>query len=123
MATWKILRGILQDKTARLVRHREEPKTKEGTKGIRLAEEGYFIPGDIIRTDKDLLSLNGSGPLKYEKIDNKSVMEDNEQAFGDLDGLSVAQLRKYAKEEGIDLETAVSKSEIVNTIRAALQEA
>ena len=123
MATFKILRGILQDKNAKLVRYREEPDAKDGTKGKRLAEEGYFIPGDIIRTDRDLNKLNGSGPRKYEKIDEKSVMEDDERVYGDLDTMTVAQLRKHAKEEGIDLETATSKEEIVNTIRAAMQEA
>lgn len=123
MATFRILRGILQDKKAKLVRYREEPNAKDGTKGERLAEEGYFIPGDVIRTDRDLNKLNGSGPRKYEKIDEKSVMEDDERVYGDLDTMTVAQLRKHAKAEGIDLETATSKEEIANTIRAVLQEA
>ena len=125
MATWKILRGILQeDSNTKLVSYREEPKDKDGTKGKRLAEEGYFIPGDIIRTNRDLNKLNSpGGPRKYEKIDEKSVIEDDERSYPDLDNMSVAQLRKHAKSEGIDLETATSKDEIANTIRAALQEA
>ena len=123
MATYKILRGVLQDKTAKLVRYRKEPDAKDGTKGVRLAEDGYFISGDVIRTDRDLEKRNRSGSIKYEKIDEKSVVEDDERSYEDLDTMTVAQLRKYAKAEGIDLETATSKEEIANTIRAALQEA
>lgn len=123
MATWKILRGILQDPAAKLVRHREEPDAKDGTKGVRLAEEGYFIPGDVFRTDRDLGSRNRSGYTKYEKLDDIPATEDAKQIIENLEDLTVAKLRKHAKEQGIDLETAITREEIVNTIRAALQEA
>ncbi len=127
MGTYRVLRGLYQDKTAKVVRLRDEPSDKDGVKGKRLCQENVFCPGDVIRTDRDLLKKNSPGSIKFERLEETVVTEDVSREYTNLEEelkeMTVAKLRKHAEAEGIDLGTATSKEEIINTIRAALQEA
>ena len=103
-----------------------------------------YKAGDIIETDMDLLKLNGREDKmrKFEKIGDPSEISSlqaeintlkaqlaelrgeapaDEDPDDGLEAMTVAELRRHAQEEGIDLDTATRKEEIINTIRSAME--
>ena len=118
MPIFRIRGGVLQDKNAKIVKFREVP---EGKTDERV--EGCFYAGDIVQTEKNLDELQGSARNKYERLYGMSEKDFANTSEDNLESMSVAELKRLAEEEEIDLGTAMKKAEIVNTIRSELQEA
>ena len=106
--TWKILRGVLQDKTVKPIALVEVP-------GIERVEgDGVYYTGDIIETDKDLSRHNTPSGQKFERL---STIQSIDDPVSDLNRMTVADLRALAEQEEIDLGDAHLKDEIIEAIR------
>jgi hypothetical protein len=86
-----------------------------------------YDPGDIVESEKDLLSLNGKvgslGP-KFELVHDDRLKATDKinvtgQSDDSLDGMTVAQLREMAESDSIDISSAKNKAEIIAAIRTA----
>lgn len=82
----------------------------------------------ITRTEKNGGFWNGNALVKEIETDNADFAESykgkegytvEEAAEPELDSLNVAQLKKYAKDHGIDLGEATKKEPILELIKAA----
>lgn len=60
--------------------------------------------------------IKGAKKADQPKIETVSKVEEPKSEEVDLDKLNIPQLRKYAKEKGIDLGSAKSKEEIIAVI-------
>ena len=88
MAKYRVLQGI----------YREDGRT--------------YTPGQVVETKMDL-SRQNRGSRKYERVEDDPAEQD-----AVLGPMTVLALRALAAEEGIDLETATKKDEIINTIKS-----
>lgn len=85
---------------------------------------------NVVETDVDL--VKAFGPDKFERLPDRialtEVIDQTTQSTvpvsdaDGLDGMTTKELRKHAEEMGLDVSTCSNKQELVNTIRAALNE-
>jgi hypothetical protein len=79
--------------------------------------------GDVVHSEKELDKQ--FGPRKFQRLDTAShftpveeeVVEDN---YSDLKKMTLAELRKFAEDEEIDLDSATRKDEVLAAIRKAM---
>lgn len=95
-------------------------------RGVHVEDGKTYHPGQTIDTERNLLESN-QGSARFERLEDVLITEDASREYSDLEEklkeLSIAKLRRHAEVEGIDLGTSSSKEEVINTIRAAMQEA
>jgi len=80
-----------------------------------------YQKGDVVRSEQELDKQ--FGPRKFQRLDGvapeatTAVVEDD---FSDLENMSLAELRKFAEDEEIDLEGATRKEATLAIIRKAM---
>ena len=103
-----------------------EGKTPDG-------KQRTYVQGDIVDSQSDLTCFNSPGAIKFEKIESGRMPENTPALAGSpatvaekendgLEAMSLAELRKMAEEEEIDVKTAKTKDQVIATIRAAFNE-
>lgn len=103
-------------------------------RGIHSEGGVTYEAGGIVDSSTNLLRMNSPGSVKFVKVGQEPVLASASEPLqspdqliptaGDsLDAMTVAELREFAREEGIDLEGANRKDQIIEAIRAATQEA
>lgn len=108
MGLWKQHRGVHCDKNAKLV----TPASEELMKGI-IRQPNTFYGGDVLESDSDLTRHNFSNVLKFTKLKSNEPSDE-------LTGMSVAQLREFAKSENLEVPAGLSKADMVTAIRGLL---
>lgn len=100
----------------------EDPDTGEVSVVMKPCD-GYDEDSDIIDSTSDLTRRFGA--RKFQRLPDppQDGQEESEEEYTALDNMKTKELRTYAEEAEIDLETATTKSEILNTIKAALEAA
>lgn len=103
-----------------------EGKTTDGKQRI-------YVQGDIIDSKSDLMRFNSPGAIKFEKIESGRLPENTptldssttaviKKENDGLEAMSIAELRKMAEEEEIDIKAAKTKDQLVAAIRTAFNE-
>lgn len=115
MALWKILRGLVVDKNLKLVR-----PSSQIAEGGRV--DGFFYPGDVVRTDKDLSVHNPKGGLlKYEKLPDEPSDEDPvDDKDSELGSMKLAELRNRAEELELNQTSLGTKADYIEAIQTAM---
>lgn len=102
MAIWRVIRGIHADKTCKLIKQGALEGVEHG--------KGYFYPGDVIETDKDLSKHNAVGSIRFELMD--------ETEMNPLGELTMQELRKLAEEEGVQVPERIRKADLLKALDA-----
>ncbi len=79
---------------------------------------------NIIETEENLLLRNNPSGIRprFVLLNNFAPISENQEDVDDnLENQTVAQLRQFAEEGGIELGTATRKDEILSTIRGEMQ--
>lgn len=103
-------------------------------KKFKLRYEGYtFGAGaEIDIPEAEAKKLVAESPVQFEYVPDtpeeaaekaKIIVTDNEtgEKSFNLDGMTVAQLKEFAKENGIDIGEATKKQDIIDAIAAAAE--
>ena len=79
-----------------------------------------YTRGDTVRSEKELDRLMGS--RKFLRMETNTVVVDSPKpvAEDEFSGMTVAELKKFAEEEEIDLEGATKKEDLLVAIRKAV---
>jgi hypothetical protein len=78
--------------------------------------------GDVITSEKELDRIHGAN--RFLRLADSSVpvlpSAPSQEVDDEFSGMTVAELKKFAEEEEIDLEGATRKEEILSAIRKAV---
>lgn len=92
-------------------------------KTLDLGTGKTYKRGDVVHSEKELDKQ--FGPRKFQRLDTathftpveEEIVEDN---FSDLKKMSLAELKKFAEDEEIDLDSATRKSDVLAAICKAM---
>ncbi len=125
MATWELLRGIHNDKSAKLVSRcsikdqraitEEKIVDQQPTRVLVTPENGTYMPGDRFSTPKDMSRHNDPSNTRFQKVDDMA-----EPVEETLQGMTIQELRVHAESNGIELGDNTRKDDIISVIEAAL---
>ena len=99
---------------------------------LRYAGHTFCAGAEIDILDAEAKKLVAANPEQFEYVPDtpeetaekaKTIVTDNEtgeESFN-LDGMTVAQLKEFAKEKGIDIGEATKKQDIIDAIAAAAE--
>lgn len=115
MNTWRVIGGVVSDKTMRLIRVRKREVVGERVKNC-------FYPGDIVASDKDLRVHNQGGTRRFEFLGDEPIPNDPSELSGidnDLDAMTVVELKAMAEGLELDMTSLNKKADIIDAIREA----
>ncbi len=118
MKIWRVLRGVVGDKTFKLIR--ERPTEVNNGRVV-----GCFYAGDVIGSDKDLSRHNLGNCGRFERLPDEVVDEEtviSDETFDDdLADLTIPQLKSRAEEMEVELDGINKKQDIVDFLRLAMK--
>ncbi len=88
-------------------------------RGIHNEGGNTYFPGEVVDSKSDLLEHNSPGSTRFEKV-SEDTHASTDPDVGQLEGMTVVQLRELAQFEEVDLGTATRKDEIINVLQSAL---